>query len=221
MKRTVGILVSVVLGVALLFVGDQAVRTLRILTAVERERDTWQRPEEILEQLDLKPGNTVVDLGSGAGYFALKIAPRVAPDGRVLAVDLRRQSLAFLWIRAALDGHRNLHVVRAAADDPRLPPGAVDAVLIANTYHELTAPEPVLRALVASMRVGARLVVVDRGPRDAGESRETTAGHHEMTRVVAEQEIAEHGLQTVARNDRFIDRASDADIWWLLVFRKP
>lgn len=221
MKRTVGILVAVVLGVALLFVGDQAVRTLRILTAVERERDTWQRPDEILEQLDLRPGNTVVDLGSGAGYFALKIALRVAPDGRVIAVDLRRQSLAFLWIRATLDGHRNLHVVRATADDPRLPPGPVDAVLIANTYHELTAPEPVLRALVTSMRVGARLVVVDRGPRDAGESREAAASHHEITMAVAERDIARHGLQTVTHDERFIDRTADADIWWLLVFRKP
>ena len=65
----------------LLFVVQQAVATLTILTSVERERDGWQRPQEILQQLDAHPGNVVVDLGSGAGYFTLKLAPMVGPDG--------------------------------------------------------------------------------------------------------------------------------------------
>ncbi len=163
-----GILTLVVIVVPAVFVLEEVVRTLGTLDRVERERDSWQRPDEILRQLDLHPGMTVVDLGSGAGYFSLKIAPRVAPNGRVLAVDLRRQSLAFLWIRAVLGGHWNLHVIRGRVDDPKLPPTPVDAVLIANTYHELTAPEQILKALYTSMRPGGRLVVVDRAPRSGG-----------------------------------------------------
>ena len=203
------------------FVVDQVVRTLQFLTAVERERDTWQRPDEIIRQLQVSAGDTVVDLGSGAGYFALKIAPRVAPDGRVLAVDLRRQSLAFLWIRATLAGHSNLHVIHGRGDDPQLPPGPVDAALVANTYHEIATPEPVLRALFASMRPGARLVVVDRGPRHAIESGGATAEHHEITAAVAEHQINQQGFETFDRDDRFIDRPMDEDLWWLIVFRKP
>jgi len=53
--------------VLLPFVVQQVVATLNILTAVERERDGWQRPQEILQQLGVHPGNVVVDLGSGAG----------------------------------------------------------------------------------------------------------------------------------------------------------
>ena len=162
--KQVAAVLSVILVGGLVFVAAQAVRTLDTLRAVERERDGWQRPDEILRQLRLERGQTVVDLGSGAGYFALKIAPLVAPNGQVLAVDLRRQSLAFLWIRAALGGHRNLHVIHSHVDDPALPPGPVDAVLIANTYHELTEPEPIVSALSGVMRTGAMLVVVDRGP---------------------------------------------------------
>jgi SAM-dependent methyltransferase len=97
-KRVAAVLALVLVVVPALFVLEEAVRTLGVLDQVERERDTWQRPDEIIRQLDLTPGNTVVDLGSGAGYFSLKIAPRVGPTGRVLAVDLRRESLAFLWI---------------------------------------------------------------------------------------------------------------------------
>lgn len=65
------------------------------------------------------------------------------------------------------------------------------------------------------------LVVVDRGPRDPDKSRAATAAHHEMTAAVAEREINQQGFQTVIRNDRFIDRPADEDIWWLIVFRKP
>jgi ubiquinone/menaquinone biosynthesis C-methylase UbiE len=218
-KQILGVLAIVFVVVPVVYVADQAVRTLRALSIIERERDTWQRPDDILRHLNLADGNTVVDLGSGAGYFALKIAPRVGPNGRVVAIDLRRQSLAFLWIRALAGGHANLRVTLSQAADPKLPAGPVDAVLIANTYHELTAPEPVLTALFKSMRSGARLVVVDRGPRD--ESRTATAAHHEMTAARAERQIHQQGFQTITRDDRFIDRPRDEDIWWLIVFRKP
>jgi len=215
-----GVLVLVFVVVPAAFVLEEAVRTLGTLDKVERERDTWQRSDEIIRQLDLHPGMTVVDLGSGAGYFALKIAPRVAPNGRILAVDLRRQSLAFLWIRGVLGGHRNLYVIRSQVDNPGLPAGAVDAVLIANTYHELTRPEPNLKALYTSLRPGGRWVVVDRGPRAAGESSAAIAEHHEMPPSVAERQINQQGFQTALREDRFIDRPGDEDLWWLVVFRK-
>ena len=221
MKRR-SILVAIVLAaVALAFVAQQFVATLRALTVIERERDTWQRPDGVLDPLALAPGSTVVDLGSGAGYFALKMAPRVGAGGRVFAVDLRRLSLTFLWVRATRRGYWNLDVIHGDPSDPRLPEGVVlDAVLMANTYHELTAPEPILRALASAMRPGARLVVVDRGPRSGGESRVEATAHHDLTAAAAEAEIGRHGFRMVSRDDRFIDRATDEDIWWRLVFEK-
>jgi predicted methyltransferase len=221
MTRRRSILVAIVLAaVALAFVAQQGIATLRALTVIERERDTWQRPAEVLAPLALAPGRTVVDLGSGAGYFALKMAPRVGSSGRVFAVDLRRLSLTFLWVRATRQGYWNLDVIHGDPGEPRLPEGVVvDAVLIANTYHELTAPEPILRALARAMRPGARLVVVDRGPR-GGENRATAASHHELTGAAAETEIGRHGFRMVSRDDRFIDRATDENVWWLLVFEK-
>jgi predicted methyltransferase len=220
-KRVTAVLVLVLGVVPALFVLEEVIRTLRVLDQVEHERDTWQRPDEIIRQLDLTPGNTVVDLGSGAGYFSLKIAPRVGPTGRVLAVDLRRQSLAFLWIRATLHRFWSLRVIRGEVDDPRLPPGPIDAVLIANTYHELSSAPPILRVLHTAMRPGARLVVVDRAPRSPDHIRSLPAAHHEMVAAVAERQINQQGFQTVLREEGFIDRPGDEDVWWLLVFRKP
>ena len=208
--------VALLAAAAIVYVGSQAAATLRTLDAVEHERDSWQRPDDILRALNLRKGNTVVDLGSGAGYFALKIAPRVAPGGRVLAVDLRRESLAFLWMRAMRRGYWHVHVIHGEVGDPELPAGPVDAALIANTYHELTAAPAILNALHATMRPGARLVVVDRASRG-----DVAAGHHEMDAASAEREVTEQGFELVSQDARFIDRPGDEDIWWIAVFRKP
>jgi len=215
------IIILVMAVVLLLFVVQQVVATLQTLTVVERDRDTWQRPMEILQQLDVHPGNVVVDLGSGAGYFTLKLAPMVGASGRVLAVDLRQQSLAFLWMRARLRSYGNIRIIQNEVDDPELPPGPVDAVLIANTYHELAEPEPILRALRASMRPGARLVVVDRSRGESGESREEAAGHHEISASAAASDIKRQVFEEVSRKERFVDRSPDGEAWWLVTFQKP
>jgi predicted methyltransferase len=81
--------------------------------------------------------------------------------------------------------------------------------------------EQILKALYTSMRPGGRLVVVDRTPRTGVEASAAAKGHHEMPRAVAERQIAQQGFQTVLREDSFIDRSGDEDVWWLVVFRKP
>ena len=96
----------------------------------------------MLRALALTDGATVVDLGAGAGYFALKLSPLVGARGTVLAEDIRFESLAFLWIRRFLRDARNVRVILGTPNDPHLPAGAVDAVLIANTYHELSPQTP-------------------------------------------------------------------------------
>jgi predicted methyltransferase len=205
-----------------LFVGYQALQTLRVLTLVERERDEWQRPADILQWLNVKEGSVVVDLGCGAGYFALKLSPIVGPDGAVLAEDIRRESLAFLWIRRFVRNARNVRVIRGETADPRLPPVPVDAVLIANTYHELDRPTAILSLVFRAMRSGGRLVVVDRGPRANGDgTHDASTKRHVLRPGAAADEIEQSGFKVVARDDRFIDRSGTDDVWWLIVARKP
>ena len=109
--------------------------TLNRLDAVESERDQWQRPSDVLRALDLGPGNTAVDLGSGAGYFTLKLAPTVGKQGQVLAVDLRKLSLFFLWTRALLRGQRNIHVIVGEEDDPRLLRKRSQVLILGGLLH--------------------------------------------------------------------------------------
>jgi len=184
-----------------------------MLEVIESERDQWQRPAEVLRALDLRLGNVVVDLGSGAGYFALKLSPIVGKQGQVLAVDIRKLSLSFLWIRAFVSQKRNIRVVLSDEHDPRLPPDAVDAVLIANTFHELRDQKVMLGHVSRSLRPGGRLVIIDRGPRQGG------AHAHEMDRAFVETELQQAGFEIVNSRDHFIDRPGD-DLWWLTVARK-
>ena len=211
--RLVLFLLSALVVFATMYVLYSAIDTLRQLEVIESERDQWQRPAEVLQALDLRPGNVVVDLGSGAGYFALKLSPIVGKQGQVFGVDIRKLSLSFLWIRALLSHKRNIRVVLSDEDNPRLPAGTVDAVLIANTFHELRDSKRILDHVSRSLRVGGRLVVVDRGPRQNG------SPAHEVDRPVVEAELQQAGFEIVSSQDHFIDRPGD-DPWWLTAARK-
>ena len=129
-------LICAVLTVAILSTASQAILTLNRLEVVEHDRDQWQRPADVMQALDLREGSVVADIGSGAGYFALKLSPAVGKSGTVLAVDIQKEPLIFLWIRTLLRNQHNVHIIRGSPDDPKLPQSAVDNVLIVNAYHE-------------------------------------------------------------------------------------
>lgn len=196
-----------------MYVVFSAIDTLRTLDLVEAERNTWQRSAEVLRALDLKEGNTVADVGCGAGYFTLKVSTVVGSPGRVLAVDLRRLSLTFLWIRTLARSPHNVHVIVGEDDDPHLPPDSVDAVLIANTYHEFRNPRAMMAHILSALHSGGRLVVLDRGPGPAVDG-------HEVTVETVAKELDHGGFAILDREDPFIRRSGD-DPWWLLVSQKP
>ncbi len=215
-------LLGTVLLVLLLSYVYQGIQTLHALDRIESERDHWQRSSDVIQALNLREGSVVVDFGSGVGYFALKLSPVVGKSGSVVGEDIRRESLIFLRIRAFMRSQSNLGTIRGEIDDPRLPAGFADAVLIANTYHELTEPKPILRHLAESLKPGGRLVILDRGPRSGpAESRGLQAEHHELRSDLVEKEVRNAGFEIISREDHFIDRPVDDHIWWLLVTRKP
>jgi ubiquinone/menaquinone biosynthesis C-methylase UbiE len=220
----------VVIIVAALFLSYQLSQTFRQLYLVEGERDRWQRPDDVIQSLKLEDGSVVADVGCGVGYFSLKLAPKVAEHGSVLAEDIFGESLTFLWIRALLHHERNIRIIHGNPDDPLLPAGGVDSVLIANSYHEFTNPLAILDHTFRALRSGGRLVILDRGPRNyQGESRESQIQQYQIAASIAEAEIRQAGFEMVSRDDRFIDRPPaerfgdrpDDHVWWLIVARKP
>jgi predicted methyltransferase len=210
-----------VLAIFFLFnTGYSALNTISRLDQVEAERDRWQRPTEVLHALDIKPGDVVVDLGCGSGYFALRLSPQAGKDGRVLAEDIRRLPLVFLWFRTILKSERNITVVHGELTDPHLPAQRVNEVLIANTYHELTDSQAILAHVRESLISSGRLVVVDRAPNqaDVGASR---LAEHEISAEQVENELRRAQFEIVTLQNNFIDKDPDNESWWLIVARKP
>jgi ubiquinone/menaquinone biosynthesis C-methylase UbiE len=200
----------------------QGLNTLSRLNVVEAERDQWQRPSDVLQALDLRPGNVVADLGCGSGYFTLKLSAPVGKNGRVLAEDIRRLPLVFLRLRTFQRRQHNVSIVRGEPDDPHLPMQGVNAVLIANTYHEFTDSQAILLHVVRSLVSGGRLVVVDREPRPAKEgSIGTAAEHHEVSSEQVESELRHAGFEIISQQDRFIQNDPSNENWWIITARKP
>jgi ubiquinone/menaquinone biosynthesis C-methylase UbiE len=125
------------------------------------DRDAWQRPDEIMDALGIADGATVADLGAGAGWFTIRLARRVGPNGRVYAEDIQPQMIEAINRRVQREGLRNVTTILGAPDDPRLPPGKLDAVLMVNVYHELEDPVALLRNVARALAPRGRLGIVD------------------------------------------------------------
>jgi len=210
---------SAVAVLVVLNVGYSAIETFSRLNAVEAERDHWQRPSDVIQALDLKPGNVVADIGCGSGYFTLKLSKPVGDTGRVVAEDIRRLPLVFLWFRAASRREHNVKVLLGDPTDPHLPTD-VNAVLISNTYHEFTDSHSILVHVYQSLVPAGRLVVVDREPKPGSGDISATA-EHEISAEQVEDELHQANFEIVSRDDRFIQHDSYGENWWLIVARKP
>ncbi len=191
-----------------------ALNTIGQLDAIERERDRWQHPDEIIAALDLKPGNTVVDLGSGAGYFSLKVASVVGERGQVEALDLRRLSLLFLAARGLRAGRHNIHTQTVDPTDPHLQANSADAVLICNTYHEITERRLILNHVFRALRPEGRLVIVDRE-----RSADSKSGAHEVALEDATADIQAADFHII-QTDPTLLTDPDGEVWWLIVAEK-
>jgi predicted methyltransferase len=127
------------------------------------DRDQWQMPGQIMDALGIAEGSVVGDLGVGGGWFAIRLARRVGPNGVVYAEDIQQEMLDATSHRAAREGLQNVRTVKGTPDDPRLPRGSVDAVLIVDTYNELELGDPVtlLRNVAAALKPNGRVGIVD------------------------------------------------------------
>lgn len=125
------------------------------------DREGWQKPDEVIRALNIKPGQVICDIGAGPGYFALRLGRAVGEGGAVLAVDVESKILEVLRDRIAQSGLRNVTPVLSLPDDPLLPRGACDLVLIVDTFHHFPDQSAYLRRLAGALRAGGRLANID------------------------------------------------------------
>jgi cyclopropane fatty-acyl-phospholipid synthase-like methyltransferase len=144
--------------------GRRIAQTMHYAGAPWLIRESREREEDcatMLENLGVKPGMTVCDMGCGNGFYALRMAKRVGTKGRVLGVDIQPEMLRLLQARAAEDNITNIEPIHGSVIDPKLPSGKVDIILCVDVYHEFSHPEHMLQAMRQSLAPGGRLVLVE------------------------------------------------------------
>ena len=162
------------------------------------ERESEEAPERAIEALDLRPGMIVADIGAGSGFYTIRMARRVGETGRVYATDIQPGMLDILRRRVAAEKLDNVVPTLGAADDPRLPAGAIDLALMVDVYHELSSPQTFVRRLKEALKPGGRLVLVEFRKEDP---RVPILEVHKMSVAEVRQELEADGY----RLDRVID----------------
>jgi len=144
--------------------GREIAQTMHYEGAGWLVRESRQREEDcetLLRVLDIKPGDTVCDMGCGNGFYSLKIAPLVGKRGKVVAVDIQREMLELLKERAAAERITNIRPVLGTLVDPKLPEKSVDLMLMVDVYHEFSHPEQMLAAIRRSLKPTGRVALVE------------------------------------------------------------
>jgi ubiquinone/menaquinone biosynthesis C-methylase UbiE len=125
------------------------------------DRESWQRPEQIMDALYIGEGSVVAEVGVAGGWFTIRLARRVGPNGTVFAEDIQQLMIQATEGRVRGEGLRNVKMVLGTALDPRLPNGALDAALFVDSYHEIEHPITLLRNLATSLKPTGLIGIVE------------------------------------------------------------
>jgi ubiquinone/menaquinone biosynthesis C-methylase UbiE len=123
-------------------------------------REVAELPNRVVQALELRPDDTVADIGAGTGYFTFRLAGQV-PQGQVLAVDIEPAMLDTIRHHMADHQVANVVPIRGTETNPNLPVAAVDVALLVVSYHEFSHPREMMEGIVAALKPGGRLVLVE------------------------------------------------------------
>jgi len=129
--------------------------------STEEARDRVNEAEDIMDRAGIHPGMTVADLGAGEGYYTVRLARRVGPEGRVLGQDIIAEVIDQLGRRVTRGNWENVSVKLGTPDDPKLPDASFDRVLMVHMYHEIAEPYAFLWRLYPALKSGGEVIVVD------------------------------------------------------------
>src|SRR5688572_3006071 len=125
------------------------------------ERNAEEDTDRAVRLLGVQPGSIVADIGAGSGYYTVRLAALVGPQGRVYANDLQPGMLAIINRRLSIARIRNVELVEGTESDPKLPAGAIDLALMVDVYHELQQPQVMLRRIREALKPNGRLVLLE------------------------------------------------------------
>lgn len=163
------------------------------------DRAAWQKPDQIMDALRIADGSAVADIGAGAGWFTIRLARRVGPNGVVYAQDVQREMLEAIRRRVSREGLQNVQTRLGQGSSSNLPRSAFDAVLVVDAYQEVDTGERVsfLRNLAGSLKPNGRIGIVNWKPGRGGPGPAPGEGER-IEREVALTDARAAGLRVFA-----------------------
>jgi predicted methyltransferase len=148
------------------------------------DRDAYQRPDQIMDALQIAEGSVVADLGAGGGWFTVRLARRVGPNGKVYAEDIQSQMISAIERRIKREQLGNVVTVLGTPVDAKLP-APIDAALMVDAYAEVEQPVALLRNIAKSLKPNGTIGIVNYNKNGGG------PGPPMEERVDAEKVIAD------------------------------
>ncbi len=125
------------------------------------QRVAEEAPDTLVNELGIGPGEVVADIGAGTGYLSRRLAQKVGPAGRVLAVDVQPEMLALLQNFDWRLGLSNITAVLGTTTNPQLPPASVDLAVMVDVYHEFDFPYEMMQGICRALKPDGRVVFVE------------------------------------------------------------
>jgi ubiquinone/menaquinone biosynthesis C-methylase UbiE len=173
------------------------------------ERAAEERPDQLVDLLDLADDTVIADIGAGSGYLTFRIQPRVL-RGKVVAVDIQPEMLANVEAKRDELGISNVETVLGTEGDPNLPDRSIDAALMVDAYHEFSHPREMMEGIVRALVPGGRVYLVEYRAEDP---HVPMLPLHKMSEKQARLEMAAVGLE-------FVENKEGLPWQHILVFRK-
>lgn len=155
-------------------------------------REQEERPDLLMQALDLKPGMHVADIGCGSGYYSRRMATAIGTNGVVYGVDIQKEMLAILRRNMAANNLTNFQAILGTPDDPKLPAGKLDLALFVDVYHEFDQPYEMMAKICSALKPGGRVVLVEYRMEDPDVPIKLL---HKMTEAQVKKEMAVQPLK--------------------------
>ena len=156
----------------------------------------------LVQALNIRAGSVVAELGAGDGALTVAIARIASAQGRVYSTELSKASLTKIEAAAAAADLKNVTVVEGTPTRTNLPEQCCDAIFMRDVYHHFSEPAAMNASVLASLKRGGLLGVLEFGPPPGTESPDPAArgidGQHGITPATLERELKTAGFEVVS-----------------------
>lgn len=162
-------------------------------------RDEWMDVQRILDLAGIDEEDHVADIGCHEGYLSMHLAERVGARGRVYAVDVREHRLEKLNRHANNRSFFNITTILGDYDNPKLPANELDAVVIMDTYHEMSDYMEILRHVRTALKPSGKVLILEKLKSHArNKSRKDQIAAHTLSPKYVERELEEAGFKVIS-----------------------